>query len=30
MLPSMGSQSIGHDWATEQQLIYNVGLVSGV
>ena len=30
MLQSMGSQSVGHDRATEQQLIYNVGLVSGV
>ena len=31
MLQSMGSQGVGHDWATKQQLLlYNVVLVSTV
>ena len=30
MLQSVGSQRVRHDWATEQQLIYIIVLVSGV
>ena len=30
MLQSMGSQGVGHDWATKQLLLYNVVLVSTV